>query len=72
MAGLIYFWAQCKNKFVGPVYCQVSTNSSARVQGGNEYRENLKHNRPFRPTSERWGPRATALDCVGLVPALKI
>ena len=53
MAGLRYFWVQCKNKFVGPVYCQVSTDSSARVKVGNEYRENLKHNKPFLPTLER-------------------
>jgi hypothetical protein len=49
MAGLRYFWAQCKNKFVGPAYCQVSTDSSTGVKSGNEYREHLKHNQPFRP-----------------------
>jgi len=60
MVGLGYFWAQCKNKFVGPVYCQVETYISTRVKGGNEYRENLKHNQRFRPTRERLGPLAAA------------
>ena len=72
MAGLRYFWAQSKNTFVGPVYCQVWTDSTARVQGENEYHENLKHNKLFLSTPERWVPRAAALDCDVLKPPLNI
>jgi hypothetical protein len=60
MAGLRYFWAQCKNKSVGPAYCQVATDSSAGVKCGNEYRKNLKHNQPFRPTPD---PRTVGAPC---------